>query len=71
MSQDYTYEEMQTILDELSGEIDRKHGLAPGWAGQPLTVSYMKGYECGVEYYEPDYAKEQRNQKEIIMRGWH
>lgn len=38
-----TQEVMQEIIDELRGELDRKHSQEPGWSG-PITAAYMRGY---------------------------
>ena len=35
--------EIQGVVDELRGELDRANHQSPGWSG-PATEAYMRGY---------------------------
>jgi hypothetical protein len=60
--------ELQTILDELRGELDRKHGQDPGWSG-PATNSYMLEY--GRHPRQKDFDESNSYHEAHIAHGWH
>jgi hypothetical protein len=54
------------FMDELYGELDRKHSFDPGRSVYP-TPAYMRGYG---KVFRPD-VEEQHRRAELVNRGWY
>jgi hypothetical protein len=61
-------EQLQAVVDQIRGELDREHGQEPGWSG-PITSAYLRGY-C-----TPPRAAEHREreayQEAHCQHGWY
>jgi len=59
---------MQAMLDEIRGELDREHGQEPGWSG-PITDAYLRGYGTHPRWAEVGEAAVYRDAHD--NHGWY
>lgn len=60
--------QVQNIIDEERGFLDRKKGQEPGWSG-PITSAYMKGY--GNSQEQQTRRELQTNIDAHVNHGWY
>jgi len=56
-------EQLQAVVDQVRGELDRSHGQEPGWSG-PITSAYLQGHGS------PPRAAEHREREAYQEAHW-